>query len=177
MERRIEPIELKNSFGDLLLLNAMTIATNGEDGEPHAAAVYFVSDDQINLYFFSNAVSQHSLDIDYDPRAAVVVNGEDAGWQEIYGLQMRGVIKVVQSEIKSQGGWELYRRKFPFVTGLQKIILENQMYVFIPFWIRLIDNRRGFGFKQEWRRDPREGEDPNWMLITGQYEESGSNDD
>ena len=62
MERRIEPIELRNLFGELLLLNAMTIATKGEDGEPHAAAVYFVCDDQINLYFFSDTESQHSMD-------------------------------------------------------------------------------------------------------------------
>ncbi len=167
MERRLDPIELKNSIGELLLLNAMTIATKGQDGEPHAAAVYFVSDDQINLYFFSDAASQHSLDIKYDPRAAVAVNGEDGGWHEIYGLQMRGVIKAVQSKSKSLGGWELYQAKFPFVADLQKIVLQNQMYVFTPFWIRLVDNRQGFGYKQEWRRDPQEGDNPNWMLISG----------
>ena len=38
----------------------------------------------------------------------------------------------------------------PFVAALKPLIARNQLYVFTPTWLRLVDNRRGFGYKQEW---------------------------
>jgi uncharacterized protein YhbP (UPF0306 family) len=46
--------------------------------------------------------------------------------------------------------WELYVAKFPFVMELKAIVERNTLYAFIPSWVRQVDNRRGFGFKQEW---------------------------
>jgi hypothetical protein len=63
------------------------------------------------------------------------------------------------------------------VINLQEIVVINQMYVFKPHWVRLIDNRKGFGFKQEWEKSPaREMKEnaPHWILITGQQGNSGS---
>ena len=177
MERKIDSAELKSSIEELLHLTTMTIATIGMDGEPHAAAVYFVCDDQINFYFFSDIESQHTLDITHEPRAAITVNGEHGGWQEIHGLQMRGVITAEQSKSEWQGAWDLYQTKFPFVSNLQEIIVINQIYVFKPHWIRLIDNRKGFGFKQEWGKSPEEKlveDDPAWTLLTSHQGISGS---
>ena len=177
MERKVDLLELKSSIEELLHLTTMTIATIGMDGEPHAAAVYFACDDQINFYFFSDAESQHALDITNEPRAAITVNGEHGGWQEIHGLQMRGVITAVQSKIERQRAWDLYQTKFPFVINIQEIIVINQMYVFKPHWVRLVDNRKGFGFKQEWGKSLAEKmvEDaPAWMLLTSHQGISGS---
>jgi uncharacterized protein YhbP (UPF0306 family) len=177
MERKVDPVELKSSIEELLHLTTMTLATIGLDGEPHAAAVYFACDDQINFYFFSDAESQHALDNTNEPRAAITVNGEGGGWQEIYGLQLRGAITAVQSKNEWQGAWDHYQTKFPFVSNLQEIIVINQMYVFKPHWIRLIDNRKGFGFKQEWGKSPAEkmAEDvPAWTLLTYHQGISGS---
>jgi uncharacterized protein YhbP (UPF0306 family) len=171
MERRIDPLTVKSSIEELLHLTTMSIATIGMDGEPHVAAVYFACDDQINIYFFSDTESQHTLDITHEPRAAIAVSGEHVGWQEIHGLQMRGAITAVHSKSQWQVAWELYQTKFPFVVNLHEIILINQMYVFIPHWIRLIDNRKGFGFKREWKQSPVdeiEQDGPNWMLTTSQ---------
>ncbi|UCD99161.1 MAG: pyridoxamine 5'-phosphate oxidase family protein [Chloroflexota bacterium] len=142
--------QLRRSIEDLLDEPSMTLATKGESGDPHAAAVYFVSDEQINLYFFSDPDSQHAQDNARDPRAAVAINGEHAGWREIHGLQMRGLISSIDESIERQDGWILYKKKFPFVIDLEEIILMNQMYVFKPQWIRLIDNRIEFGYKKEW---------------------------
>ena len=41
-------------------------------------------------------------------------------------------------------------RQVPFVIQLEPVVARNEMYAFAPSWIRLVDNRRGFGFKQEW---------------------------
>ena len=40
--------------------------------------------------------------------------------------------------------------KFPFVDAFKVIVARNVLFAFQPGWIRLVDNRKGFGFKQEW---------------------------
>ncbi len=169
MERRISSAELKIALEDLLRLATMTVATVGMEGEPHAAAVYFADDDFINLYFFSDSGSQHALDSNHEPKAAVTIQAEGGGWQDIHGLQMRGIISAVQSDNEWQKAWTLYQAKFPFVVGLEEIVAVNQLYVFKPHWIRLVDNRQGFGFKQEWVKSKTEDvgiEDQYWGLQT-----------
>ncbi len=128
----------------------MTLATAGHNGEPHAADVYFAADDALNLYFFSDPLSQHSLDVARNPRAAVTIHPHCSDWREIRGLQLRGWVKAVEDEDERKRAWELYSGKFPFVSELASVISQNQLFVFESEWIRLVDNRKGFGFKQEW---------------------------
>jgi uncharacterized protein YhbP (UPF0306 family) len=177
MERRIASSELKVALEELLRLTTMTIATAGRDGVPHAAAVYFACDDLINLFFFSDVGSQHALDSSREPRAAVTIQVEGSGWQEIHGLQMRGIIKEVQSDNEWQRAWVFYRTKFPFVIDLEQLVTINQLYAFHPLWIRLVDNRQGFGFKQEWVKIAAEhvGVDtPSWRLETNELGSLGN---
>ncbi len=154
---RIKRAELISSLEAFLTLSTMTLATVSPEGEPHAAAVYFAYDEAINLYYFSDVSSQHSLDASQDPQAAVAIHAEAAEWQEIRGMQMRGSIWAVESKQEWQAAWQVYREKFPFVDGLEEVIAANQLYVFKPNWIRLVDNRQGFGYRQEWKLDMVEG--------------------
>lgn len=135
---------------DLLALNTMSLATSGIEGEPHAAAVYFSASPDLDFYFLSESSSQHCRDLAVNPLAAVTIQAEYNRWQDIRGLQMRGRVKKIKSGEAWQGGWETYRQKFPFVNGLASLLLRHHLYVFNPTWIRLVDNRRSFGFKQEW---------------------------
>lgn len=135
---------------DLLALSTLTLATSNVDGIPHAAPVYFVADDDYHLYFFSDVSSQHSLDLTHDPRAAAAIYPECHDWQDIRGLQLRGEVRPVPLGMEWDHAWELYVAKFPFVMELKAIVERNTLYAFIPSWVRQVDNRRGFGFKQEW---------------------------
>lgn len=166
MERGITPVELKSSLEELLRLTTMTIATVGGDGEPHAAAVYFACDDQLEMYFFSDAHSQHTQDATKDSRAAAAVHPECSGWQDIRGLQMRGSVELVQAQDEWQQAWKLYQAKFPFVTDLQEIVALNLLHKFVPIWIRWLDNRRGFGFKQEWECSEEQRSGINYLTWT-----------
>ena len=134
---------------DYLSLPAMTLATTGADGSPHAAAVYFAADEQNRFYFFSEADSQHTLDVSANPRAAAAIQPHVSGWQEIRGLQLRGAVQPVPEGAEWERAWQVYQAKFPFVAALKDLIVKNSLYVFTPDWIRLVDNRRGFGFKEE----------------------------
>jgi len=166
MESRLTPVELRDRLVGLLSLTTMTIATTSGNEEPHAAAVYFVCDNQLNLFFFSSPKSQHSIDISYQPRAAVTIYPECFGWQDIHGLQMRGEIIHLKEQGEWHLAWKLYQIKFPFVSDLEEILARNQLHKFSPDWIRLVDNRQGFGYKREWATDRHEGITANWWRLT-----------
>ncbi len=146
------PIALKEIFS----ATTMTLATVSPEGEPHAAPVYFAADEALDCYFFSAADSQHSRDLRADPRAAVALYPECRDWQEIRGAQLRGTVQPVPRGDHWDRAWGLYLEKFPFVADLGEAVSSNQLYVFEPIWQRLVDNRQGFGFKLEWRRDSAE---------------------
>jgi uncharacterized protein YhbP (UPF0306 family) len=112
--------------------------------------VYFAADEALRLYFFSDPQSQHSRHLALDGRAAVAFFPPSQDWREICGLQMQGRVQQLTPGAWWDEGWACYRCKFPFVDALKDIVAQNALYVFIPNWIRLVDNRRGFGFKQEW---------------------------
>lgn len=140
----------------------MTLATSSVDGNPHAAAVYFVSlpivhqgtqhDDSAPFvaYFFSENDSQHSQDIDRAGIAAAAIYAESQDWREIRGLQMMGNVRLIPKGSEWQAAWEGYRKKFTFVTALKLVVARNALYALTPTWMRLVDNRIRFGFKQEW---------------------------
>ena len=140
----------KLPFADLLDLSTLSLSTAGSDGEPHAAAVYFAVGEALGFYFFSDEGSQHSQDVGRDPRAAAAIYPECRDWQDIRGLQLRGEVRAVEPGPEWDAAWKIYEAKFPFVSELRAVVSRNTLYVFEPLWIRLVDNRRGFGFKEEW---------------------------
>ena len=135
---------------DLLLLSTMTLATADANGSPHAASVYFAADQALHLYFFSAPDSLHSRHLAENPRAAGAIYPECHDWRDIRGLQLHGQVRLVPPGQEWDTAWELYVAKFPFVSELRDVVEQNALYAFNPSWIRLVDNHRGFGFKQEW---------------------------
>ena len=154
----------------------MTLATGDRDGEPHAAAVYFATDDDLNFYFFSDLQSQHGRDLTIRPQCAIAVYPECQDWQDIRGLQLRGEVRLVPPGSEWEHAWSVYRAKFPFVSEMRELAALNQLYVFIPGWVRLVDNRRGFGFKREWRRIVQVSDSvlTGWQPVGDTHEETGA---
>lgn len=138
------------AVAELLSLAAMTLATTGADGAPHAAPVYFATDAELIFYFFSDPDSQHAQDLEHCPEAAAAIYPECHGWEEIRGLQLRGQARRLETGQAWEAAWQVYTAKFPFVLAMRDLIAKSEFYALRPRWIRLVDNRRGFGFKQEW---------------------------
>ena len=130
-------------------VSTMTLATTDLLGNPHATAVYFVHDEEMDLYFFSDEHSLHCQHITQNPKAAAAIYPKCQGWRDIKGLQLRGKVHRVESANQWDTAWALYQRKFPFVESLKAVVAQNQLYVFIPGWVRLVDNAQGFGYKKE----------------------------
>lgn len=138
-------------LGILANTTTMTLATCSLQGEPHAAAVYFASDSHLHLFFFSDPNSQHIRDGLENPLAAASIHPECQSWRDIHGLQLRGRLRRIEAPDEWKAAWELYTAKFPFVAGLKVIVRRNALFAFIPEWVRLVDNRRSFGHKEEFR--------------------------
>jgi uncharacterized protein YhbP (UPF0306 family) len=141
---------------ELLSLPVMTLATVGTDAAPHAASVYFAAGagaaGQKPLYFFSSPASQHGQDLAANPAAALTLSPLVEGWRDIYGVQMRGEAHPVLAGPEWEHAFQLYLARFPFAASLKQELARNTLYVFTPQWLRLVDNSRGFGFKEEWTR-------------------------
>lgn len=144
-------------FSDLLSLSTLTLATASSEGEPHAAPIYFVALQSpiskvppFQLYFFSVPDSRHSRDISASGLAAGAIYADTQDWREIHGLQLRGKVDSISNEHEWENAWQAYQKKFPFVKTLKDVVNQNRLYRFLPAWVRLVDNRQGFGHKQEW---------------------------
>ncbi len=136
-----------------------TLATVGEDG-PWAATVFFASDPALNLYFVSDHRTRHGRDIAAHPRVAIAINADCRAWAEIRGLQITGRVEMLDGSERA-AGFERYLAKFhdlrPLLEApisadeetIAKRLRAADLYRLRPDWIRLIDNSRGFGYKQE----------------------------
>ena len=139
--------------------NTLSLATTRAD-EPWAASVFFASDQALNIYFVSDPMTHHGQDLDANTRVAGTVNGDCDGWSDIMGVQLTGHARQVPDRDRDRV-LALYLGKFADVAQLIQQPQSDQdkliggrlavtpFYELRPEWIRLIDNTRGFGFKQE----------------------------
>jgi len=129
--------------------STLALATIGPDGAPMAASLFFVADADLRLYWVSGNSSRHSQNLTRHSRMAVTIHNETWTWTEIAGVQMEGSARVVPPGPEWQAAWQLYLGKFPFVSDFQAEVSRSNFYAFTPAWMRLIDNSRGFGHKEE----------------------------
>lgn len=139
--------------------NTMTLATVGPDG-PAAAGLFYVSDHRFRLYFLSDPAAQHAGNLTGQPRVAVTIHEDYRDWQQIQGVQLRGVARAIDSPAERLHVLRLYVQKYPFIQSflddprragelLAHKISLSRFYQVTPDWIRWIDNRRGFSARCE----------------------------
>jgi len=144
----------------------MTLATIGPDGAPQAAAVFYAYDDDFNLYFLSESTTRHGRNVAVNPRAAATIQADGQDWRQICGLQIEGTVALVEGARELAHAIRVYSARFNFLTGLLTGTTEgpreligplarSRFYVLRPSWIRLIDNRVQFGYKEELWLDER----------------------
>jgi uncharacterized protein len=141
--------------------NALTLATLDPDGTPRATPLFFAVDSDRNqvssgnlvspfsMLFLSDPASAHCLNLARDPRASVALYPGETDWRSLRGAQMKGHAE------RLQGGWSeraltTYRLRIPIAAELEDAVARSAVYRFSPAWARLIDNRRGFGHREEW---------------------------
>jgi uncharacterized protein YhbP (UPF0306 family) len=135
----------------------LTLATHGPQG-PAAAAVFYAHDEDLTLYFLSEAGTIHAQNLLADPRVAGAIQADGQPWRQIQGVQLQGqATRVDPGELAHAAG--VYGRKYAFVTdalagtggpgALIGPLARARFWVLRPAWFRLIDNTVRFGFKEE----------------------------
>jgi uncharacterized protein YhbP (UPF0306 family) len=130
----------------------MALATTDESGEPCVAPLFYIPDQELNLYWLSSAKSQHSRNLRLNPEASATVYRQTEKWQEICGLQMRGGVEIVTEREQRNLLVKSYCQRFSLGSVLRLAIRRSTLYVFRPRWFRYIDNTRRFGYRFELTR-------------------------
>ena len=149
-----EPIDILREAAALLAeCRTASLATVDEQDRPHAANIQYVHDDRLRLYFVSSEDAAHSRHIETNPTVALTVyHHDDQDPANIHGLQLHGRAQPITDQAERRRVLALYTARFPFITtdpALRAAVEMQTFYRFTPTWVRLIDNRRGFGWKVE----------------------------
>lgn len=128
---------------------SIAVATTSPTGSPRVADVYFVSDTDLNLYFYSDPASRHSRNIQRDRRVAVAARIESMDWHKIRGVQIEGIAEVMDDPEAHNRAWQLMCQKFPFYESFTDAVANLKMYRITPKRIRWIDNSVSFGYKED----------------------------
>lgn len=131
----------------------LTLATVAEDGRPQAAPLFFAETDDLSLIFISETKVRHSRNIARDRRVAATIYADGQQWQSIRGVQLEGEC-ISLSGAAANHARAIYLAKYPFIKAdklLAAMMHVVTFYKILPVWLRLIDNSRGFGHKEELR--------------------------
>ena len=136
--------------------NTATLATE-RGGQPWANAIFYAND-QFVLYFVSDHKTRHADHLQHNARIAATIQDDQREWRAIQGIQLEGTCEEITNPIESARALAIYAAKYPFIGDLVRApkaigsaMAKARWHKITPTWIRLIDNTRGFGFKEEIR--------------------------
>ena len=136
-------------FAFLKKHTTLVIASVDREAMPQAASLFYVSDDVLNLYWVSGEKSRHSQNLERVGHVAVSIHHETWDWRDIHGVQIEGVARRLIDPDETDRAWALFRDKFPFTSEFTDQIARSAFYMLAPKWIRLIDNSKYFGHREE----------------------------
>jgi uncharacterized protein YhbP (UPF0306 family) len=141
--------------------STLALATAGdEDGRPQVVPLFFVSDDDFNLFWISSPDSRHSANVAAWNDVAAAIYAHTWDWAGIKGVQIEGDAMPVTDDDERASALALYEAKFPFVNEkFADLIQQSVIYTLRPRWLRWLDNERRFGYKQEFSIQPSESDD------------------
>ncbi len=135
-----------------LLRSQSTLAlSTAPDGEPRTTPLFYIVDEDLRLYWFSSASSEHSRTLRGNPEAAVAVYRPTADWRKIQGVQMRGMASAILDRDRRRAISAVYCERFGLGRTFKAAMARTRLYVFEPRWIRYIDNTKRFGYRFEIR--------------------------
>lgn len=142
--------------------NTLTLATE-RDGKPWANAVFYANAG-FTFYFVSDPKTRHADHIQRNARVAATIQDDQRDWRAIQGIQLEGMCEEITNPLESAHALMIYSAKYPFIGDLLRApkeigsaMAKVRLHKLTPTWIRLTDNTRGFGHKDEIRLDAEKG--------------------
>jgi uncharacterized protein len=131
----------------------LSLATLGPDG-PHAVNLFYVRD-EYSLLWVSDPSSRHSIHLEHQPRATATIANDCLDYSRINGLQVFGEANKIADATECEQSRRRLELRFPFMSDLgdapdrlRDAYRRAEFYRLKPSRIVLIDNSRGFGFKE-----------------------------
>ncbi|HSW78463.1 MAG TPA: pyridoxamine 5'-phosphate oxidase family protein [Candidatus Babeliales bacterium] len=91
------------------------IATACEDGSPWNTPVFFVTDNDQNLYWWSSLKAVHSKNILRDGRVYITILDPKATQKDALAVYIQGRATVLEDSLKIIDAMELYNKRSVFV--------------------------------------------------------------
>lgn len=137
----------------------LALATVDDAAGAWVAPLFFAHDERLRCYFLSGSTCRHVRDLRHNRCAVVTVYADGQEWRDIQGLQMKVDAGLVTNRERNHAV-SVYAAKFPFVADwllrkgtapveLAGPLAGSELWQLRPTWVRLIDNSRGFGHKDE----------------------------
>ncbi|MBA3532599.1 MAG: pyridoxamine 5'-phosphate oxidase family protein [Ardenticatenales bacterium] len=138
-------------YGFMQQHNVLTLAYQDEEGVG-SCALWFAPDEALACYFLSALTTRHGRALAAGGEVAFTIQKDEQPWQAIRGVQGRGRCAPLTEPLRSTA-WQVYQSRFPFISqqfpDLESALQRSLLWQIVPAWLRLIDNSRGFGFKEE----------------------------
>ena len=119
---------------------------------PGVCAVWFAVQEDLTLVFLSDYSSRHAAALVHGGTVAFTVQKDNQHWHSIQGVQGTGICQPVADDYR-ESAWAAYSRRFPFVIQpsdkLVSALANAALWSVTPGWLRLIDNSRRIGEKEE----------------------------
>lgn len=121
----------------------LTLGTVSEDGPYCASCFYAFDPERLLLIFTSSPSTRHGMEMERNPRVSMNIALETRIVGKIEGVQMTGNARRADGKAKTA-----YLRRFPFALAA-----DLDLWAVEPDFIKLTDNRLGFGKKLIWRKE------------------------
>lgn len=134
------------------VLSLATLDDSGGETGPHSVSLMYAHR-QFDIFWLSDPKSGHSGNLQKASRCAISMARQFDDFKNIMGLQMSGHGLRLDKGAEADEAFTLLKARFPFLAkfalgDLARHLGKAAVYRFRPQHITLIDNARGFGFKQ-----------------------------
>ena len=127
--------------------HVLTLATSTENNPWCASCFYVWLEDENSFVFTSDDATKHVQDVLKNSKVAGSVVLETSVVGKIRGIQFRGEMYIPENELASKAKIA-YLKKFPFA-----VLMKTSLWVLNVNYIKMTDNRLGFGKKLIWESD------------------------
>lgn len=137
-------LETKTNFFEFVnSKQTAVIATISNTGKPSAATIYFLMDEDMNLYFMTKKFARKFENLQFDHEVALVIGIDN----EPATVQIEGVASQIIEEKEVEQRLKQLQHKFfknEYVAPLFQLSSDNHdivIYKVTPKWIRWLDLR------------------------------------
>lgn len=130
--------------------HVLTLATVSPEG-PYCCNIFYARNAAENIFVFASAAdTRHAAEMIANGFVAASILLETKVVGQVRGLQIQGRVTRAANDPLGAKARSLYLGRYPYAAAM-----PLELWVFRPTWMKLTDNRLGFGKKIIWNESER----------------------